>query len=340
MTDDQWRRSREEDGDFGPPLFSDDSLEQEAEGDLSFGDGDTGPLPHWTQPPTGQLPSVLSSGEQSEDLDVWSSFSGSTPAWRDHRADESAQGFEDITGLHPVFESTEHPIFEDPEPTGQDESAPLRREPGRIMIGTDPTDGAMSRPQPPGRRPRPGDVGPRGGRPTGRPTGRPATSRAGAPKPSGGTAGRDMPTAIAVGLIIAVVFIGALKYKTWAVATIVVVVLGLAAVEYFDRVREKGYQPALIPGIVACVAAPVAVYHYGVAALPLVTILAFAACAANFIFSDGLESSPMPNMAISTLGITWIGVLGSFGAALVALSNSPTAVACCAPSANAKSSAW
>ena len=42
----------------------------------------------------------------------------------------------------------------------------------------------------------------------------------------------------------------------------------------------------------------------------------------RFIGASGLESSPMPNMAITTLGVIWIGVLGSFGAAHpVGLSN-------------------
>jgi phosphatidate cytidylyltransferase len=130
-----------------------------------------------------------------------------------------------------------------------------------------------------------------------------------------------MPTAVAVGLGIAVVFLAALRYRPWAVAAIVVVVLGLAAVEYFDRVREKGYNPALLPGIMACIAAPVAAYHYGPVALPLVLFLAFVASSVVYISSSGLESNPMPNMAISTLGVVWIGVLGSFGASLLWFGN-------------------
>jgi phosphatidate cytidylyltransferase len=322
MSDDQWRRRGDEDGDFGPPLFADDSDGDDAP--LSFGDGDTGPLPHWTQPPTGEMPRVLSGTEDhTDDLDVWSSFSGSSsPAWRDDRTGGADAGLDDITGLNPVFDDPDSgPIpFEDVDATGQHESVPVRREPGRITIGTDPTDGAMARPAPSGRR------GGRASDPTGRGSTRPArpapTARpGGSSKQAGGTSGRDMPTAVAVGLIIAVVFIGALKYKPWAVAVIIVLVLGLAAVEYFDRVREKGYQPAFVPGIVACVAAPAAVYHYGTGALPLVLFLAFSACAISFVFSAGLESNPMPNMAITTLGITWIGILGSFGAAIVAMSN-------------------
>src|SRR5687768_4882510 len=76
MSDDMWRR-REGRGDdsetseFGGPLFPDDGADDQAgghgddiddEGDdtggrrLSFGPDDTGPLPHWTAPPTGEIP--------------------------------------------------------------------------------------------------------------------------------------------------------------------------------------------------------------------------------------------------------------------------------------------
>jgi phosphatidate cytidylyltransferase len=318
MTDDSWRRRRDEESDFGPPLFGDDATGGADAASISFGDSDTGPLPHWTEPPTGEIPRVLTpsgAADPSEDLDVWSSFSGQSPSWRDGAG--SGGGLDDITGLSPVFEQSEPDPYEEPAPTARDESVPVRREQGRITIGTDPTDGAASRP-PSGRRARPGDATARnraGARPTtgGKPVG----------KSTGGAGGRDMPTAIAVGLGIAAVFIGAIKYQPWAVAVLVVLVLGLAAVEYFDRVREKGYQPAFVPGIVACVAAPLAVYHYGTGALPLVIFLTFTAVAVSFISATSLESNPMPNMAITALGITWIGILGSFGAAIVALSNFP-----------------
>jgi phosphatidate cytidylyltransferase len=132
-----------------------------------------------------------------------------------------------------------------------------------------------------------------------------------------------MPTAVAVGVGLAAIFIGALKYKPWAVEAIIVLVLMLAAVEFFDRIREKGYSPAGIPGIAACVAAPLAVYHYGLDALPLVMFLAFTASALSFIFATGLDSNPMPNMAATSLGILWIGGLGSFGAAILQGSLAP-----------------
>ncbi|HAN34086.1 MAG TPA: hypothetical protein DCQ52_01125, partial [Acidimicrobiaceae bacterium] len=229
MTDDSWRKRRDEETDFGPPLFGDDAATDSGSGGISFGDSDTGPLPHWTEPPTGEIPRVLTpnpAGEPTDDLDVWSSFSGQSPSSRDGFGAESSDGLDDITGLSPVFEQPDDDLFEDPAVVTRDESVPVRREQGRITIGTDPTDGAASRPTSSGRRPRPGDATSRG-----RPGARPATAgRATSSKSTKGVSGRDMPTAIAVGLAIAAVFIGALKYKPWAVAVIVVVVLGLGAV--------------------------------------------------------------------------------------------------------------
>ena len=59
MSDDAWRRQgRDEDEDFGPPLFGDVPTTEVKPGDLSFGDADTGSLPHWTEPPTGEVPRV------------------------------------------------------------------------------------------------------------------------------------------------------------------------------------------------------------------------------------------------------------------------------------------
>ena len=51
----------------------------------------TGPvsMPHWTEPPTGEVPAVLIGGdepllpEDEDDLDAWSSFATSAPRWRD-----------------------------------------------------------------------------------------------------------------------------------------------------------------------------------------------------------------------------------------------------------------
>ncbi|HEX2577433.1 MAG TPA: phosphatidate cytidylyltransferase, partial [Aquihabitans sp.] len=61
----------------------------------------TGPveLPHWTEPPTGEVPAVLIGddapllGDDGDDLDAWSSFATSTPRWRDADDDWGDDGF-------------------------------------------------------------------------------------------------------------------------------------------------------------------------------------------------------------------------------------------------------
>ena len=321
MSDDPWRRrAQEDDDDFGTPLFGDDPAERR--GRLSF-DDESGALPDWTASPTGQVPTFAGAGTDdtgADDVDVWSSFSGEVPVWSEDNTDPQT-----VTGEFAPLEAVgggtppRRGLFDDPDAElprfGGDESAPGRRPPGRIQIGTDPTGDLAAVP-----------VGQRGSRPEGehaRPTRppRPSGPARPAPRPVGGTKGRDMPTAIAVGLLILAVFVGATVAGPRYVAIIVVLVLGLAAVEFYDRVREKGYGPAFVPGIVACVAAPVATYNYGAGALPVVLFLAFVACAVSFIGMNSLDSNPMPNMAITGLGIVWIGVLGSFGAAILGTSN-------------------
>ncbi|MGZ4773611.1 MAG: hypothetical protein ACXV3B_13105, partial [Ilumatobacteraceae bacterium] len=91
MTEDPRRPRRQQEGeeDFGPPLFADadaDDDDDDESGGLSFGASDTGPLPHWTEPPTGEMPRTLISTappDSTDDLDVWSSFAGKAPVWRD-----------------------------------------------------------------------------------------------------------------------------------------------------------------------------------------------------------------------------------------------------------------
>ena len=307
MTDDPRRPRRQQDGEenFGPPLFA-DTDDDESEG-LSFGASDTGPLPHWTEPPTGEMPRTLISTappDSTDDLDVWSSFAGKAPVWRD---DQPIDPHDETNELELVA-SLGPPTGEVEDVTGRDDSIPLRREPGRITIGTDPTDD-RSRPMP--RKGRPGEPV-RGGRPAR--SGTPARSTPARPTKS---SARDMPTAVGVGLLLAAVFLIAVVVSPKLVLIVVILVLGLGAVEYFDKVTEKGYRPATVIGIVACVALPVAVYWAGEQALPLLLVVAFVAGAMTFIGANSLEAAPMPNMAITMLGIVWIGFLGSFAALIL-----------------------
>jgi phosphatidate cytidylyltransferase len=317
MSDDVWRRGRrDDDDDFGPPLFGDATSELDDPSDrLSFGTADTGPLPHWTAPPTGEMPSIFTAetGEHetvspaapdaTDDLDVWSSFSSDAPVWSD---DPSPTGELDV----PIVAAR----AADAEPFTDDSEAAPRRGPSRITIGTDPTDDRMGRPMPKGRQ--------RGGRgDTTRGSRSPVSSARPVPNTAPPPSGRDMPTAVAVGLLIAAVFIGALILQPWAALAVVVVILALGAVEFFDKVTEKGYQPATVVGVAAAAGLALGAYFYGQEALPLILVIALAAASLTFVASPGIESNPLPNISITALGVMWIGLLGSFAGLILAWSN-------------------
>ncbi len=310
MSDESWRSRRDDDfSEFGslfddaeptqnlPPVASErGSGESDA---ISFGDSDTGSLPHWTEPPTGEIPrfDAPAASDDDEELDVWSSFSSESPVWKDDEpeAPEGGPLDEQLPTAQHRRVTDEHGVVSGQHRRVTGESVVVPEEPSRITIGTDPS--GMPRRQPSTSRRR-GGGGPQPQRPTHPP----------APR----TSGRDMPAAIAVGLGLAAAFIAALMYKPVAAAAMIVVILGLAAVEFYDKVAEKGYRPAVVPGIVACVAAPLAAYWLGVGALPLVFAFGFMATAGSFIGARSVEAGPMPNVSITTLGIIWIGLLGSF----------------------------
>lgn len=336
MSDDIWRRDepseerserrrpgpleREmdvfDDDEFGGPLF-----EQTAEHDaaapgdagpdserLSFGDDASGSLPHWTEPPTGETPNIpaASSGsDATDDLDVWSSFTSEAPAWKEGESVPSPAAGEPPRDPTGELRWEDAPAGDDEVPdaadaertTTHDAVTPPPREPARITIGTDPS-GMPRRPDP--RR--------RGATPQ-----RPPRSAPSAPGPDR----RNLPVAVATGLVLAAVFLALVMWRPAAALAFVTVALGLASLEYFAKVTEKGYRPAIAPGVAACVAAPLAAYWQGDFTLPLVVTFAFLAAAIGFIGADSIESGPMPNMAITVLGVIWIGLLGSYAALIL-----------------------
>src|SRR5687768_13554256 len=148
MSDERWRpegssEDASESETFGGPLFPDEPADRPASGDdtgerrLRFGPNDTGPLPHWTDPPTGEIPRMdpQASGSGSgsdDDVDVWSQFTTETPVWRD---DEPST--ETVAPSEPGLRDPSGEQRTDADPSGDQALAPPRREPGRITIGTD-----------------------------------------------------------------------------------------------------------------------------------------------------------------------------------------------------------
>ncbi|MCH9834748.1 phosphatidate cytidylyltransferase [bacterium] len=328
--------------EFGGPLFGDDSggdgsgsptIENSG---LSFGNDTTGPLPHWTEPPTGEMPKIEAAstdGGDSDDLDVWSTFTSESPVWKEgDSVDEpsgtltrsttdsaqSASSPSDPTGElsweNEPLDAAEPAVAEAP---GADDGPGTtaatvavvadasRREPPRITIGTDPS-GMPRRPDPVRR----GSTPQR-------------------PPSAGSSIGvsdkRNLPVAIGSGLGLAVAFLVVVRFIGPLGALIfVTALLTVAGIEYFGKVTEKGYRPAVAPGVAAIAAAPLAGYWVGEQGVLLVIAFAFLAGSLGFIGAPSIESGPMPNMAITMLGVVWIGVLGSYAGMLLDFSNVST----------------
>jgi phosphatidate cytidylyltransferase len=97
---------------------------------------------------------------------------------------------------------------------------------------------------------------------------------------------------------------------------LIVVVVALSAGEFYNALRVAGYQPATLLGLAASVAMPIAVYSRGTQAVALV--LALSVVFALLWFLTGVATEmPVMNIGVTLLGIVYVGVLGSFGAALL-----------------------
>lgn len=303
--------------EFGVIRFSDDDDSSPA---LSFDTADTDQLPHWTEPPTGELPKFMT--DKTDDtsdtgrVDVWDEYNAPAP----ESTDRARRPVVDLTGqtqaVRPASGRSASGRQNDPS-TGATR---------RVVIGTDPTgesrrsssqhpSGSMTRPARAGQVSR-GRQQQDGSRPVRR-----EPTKSGRSQASDSGNGRDIPTATAVGALLLAVFIAALMYRPAAVMVVIAVIIGFAAFEFFTSATERGYRPPTIIGVVGCVAATLSAYWIGDAALPLVFVFAFFACAITFIGSSSIESGPVPNIAITILGLTWIGLLGSYGALILRFSN-------------------
>jgi phosphatidate cytidylyltransferase len=258
--------------------------------------GSTPEMPHWSEPPTGEVPQILGDGgdpeDAGEDLGAWSALA--RPRWRDQSSDWDDADFAEgeladdelrVGALDP--NRTAHSdLFSFDEP-----NEPEADEPRRGVA----TASVSSRP----RRDAP-DVATAGGGGSG----------------GGSGAGRDTGVAVGTGIGIAVVALILFKAgPAWALL-IAIAVLTLAAVEIYDVLRRAGYKPATLLGITATVSIMIAAYNKGEAAIPLVVALAVITSFLWYLL--GVETArPTINILATLGGFLWVGFLGSFAALLL-----------------------
>ncbi|MGH9138977.1 MAG: phosphatidate cytidylyltransferase [Acidimicrobiales bacterium] len=278
--------------------------------------GDDTALPHWTDPPTGDVPRIFGADEagDEDDLEAWSSFTASQPRWRGEGGTAHDQEeWDDFSRLADeetrvgalAGEQAGHPddffSFDDeyeeqaPVATGGRRRRAFADETyGDAGLGGEPPEPGPAAPPPPGR-PRPG----------------------GYQRPP--DAGRDLPLAIGVGVALAGLFLVFLSIGPAITVGLIAAVLALGAVELLNVLRQAGYQPAVLLGIASCTALPLAAYYKGDVAIPVVLALTVVFGLIWYVAGAAGDDRPVIGLSSTLLGVCYVGVLGSFAALMLTL---------------------
>jgi phosphatidate cytidylyltransferase len=304
-------------------------------------------LPHWTEDATGQVPAVLSrpDADADADADPWSSVQ--SPTWREDDSDWVAEeeAFdasllssvdEEITGAlvseqeleerQPwEFDLGEEPVPAESALPGDDildppteaipvvadpEAEPPVRRRGAHSRGSS-TDRSRSRARGRGAD-RAEDANPiEGG-----PTEGSSTERTHAAAQQGASADRNIPVAVATGVIIALLVLVTFDIGTVLAMLLVIVVVTLAAAEAYAAFRRGHQHPATLLGLVATITLMIATYNRGTQALGLVSVLLFFFTIVWFMAGHDRKNM-LTGLSSTMLVFVWVGVFGSFAGLLL-----------------------
>ena len=324
-----------------------------AEGTSFDQDDDAFVLPHWTEPPTGQVPkTVIADAEPEEPA------TGSQPRWRDERERGEAADFDDLRDDGPQLgaladrdapreddyfsgesddpflafapdeadePSSERVTRRRAKPATKEKSLGSRLSMGRRRGGS--SDGADGDEVAAGEvsgdvavaevaaEDAAGDVVVDEVVEVGGSDRRTPVSAGG-----GGAAGgdRNLATAVAVGVGLVVVGLLCFKLGGFTTALLACVVVGFAAFEYFNAVQQRGYRPTTLVGLVGIIGLLLATYFAGLAAYPVVITLTVIIGMLWYLWVTPGDNS-VRNLGVTLLGFLWIGFLGSFATLFLGL---------------------
>jgi phosphatidate cytidylyltransferase len=127
---------------------------------------------------------------------------------------------------------------------------------------------------------------------------------------------RNTVIATATGIVLAGVAVLCFANGPLPALVLASVVLAIAAGETFGAVRLSGYQPSALIGLVAVPALVVASYLKGPVAVPVVLAIVVV-CAGTSRVVVAAAASPVDDLGVTMLVVTWVGVLGSFAGLLL-----------------------
>ena len=144
-------------------------------------------------------------------------------------------------------------------------------------------------------------------------------------RPSTSAASPVVPTGLgtrvitAAGLIAAFFAVVVVLGRRGATALVAAVLL-MAALEFYDSLRHRGFAPAIIPGAVACFAMPLVAFGTGETGMFLVLLLTVLVSMLWSLFRV-VRDRPVGNMSVTLLGVGYIGLLGGTAGLLLAHPN-------------------
>jgi CDP-diglyceride synthetase len=309
-------------------------------------------LPHWNEPPTGQVPAVLdrSTGEEQ---------AVAPPTWREEETDweaheevfEPSMLSEDLPAVGALIgEVDEVDVERQPWHFTTDDTLVIGPEPG-VEPPPEPAAPPYVPPEPiavdePAFPEQPTRVGPSDSpprvpapiSPSAAAASAAAASRLSPPQPpepktrkarttraaprtgnvsTGGTEGRDMRMAIGSGVLLGVITLVCFAAGTVATMVIVTAVVLLATAEAYAAFRRAQYHPATLLGLVAVLSLLIETYNKGVAALPLVLVLLVAGSFIWYLARVEPAADPVPGLMSTVFVFVWVGAFGSFAALLL-----------------------
>lgn len=263
-------------------------------------------LPHWTEPPTGEVPRIApeaaidlgdhvgapgadADDEADEnDLEAWSGFTAGAPRYRDNASDWAEADFIPGEEMRAEGEAL-GALGEHVEEVSLSAEVAERRGEAPLPLSSDRPRVQESR--------HPAQLEPD----------QPVRQAAGR-----GSDGRDMPLAVITGVVLAGVALFAFNLGRGPAAWLVAAIVTLGAGEVYGEVRKRGYQPAALLGLVGCFSLTLGAYWKGEAALPIVIALVVGFTPLWYL-SQVVRARATVNMALTLLVFGYVGVTGSFG---------------------------
>ena len=259
----------------------------------------------WTEPPTGNVPRVILSEDES-----WAARTGSQPRWRGGQDDDWAEPDfgDDVLEGDERIGALDESRDERPEMYSFEEDLPSQpQQVVQLPSASGPATGAP-------------EVVPLPAEPPGPPVVAPIRTRARGDDGgnSSGPAGRNMPMAIMVGggfvVFTLIVFLIGKSLGPWLLATGVVMA---CAYELFEVFQRAGLRPATLLGLTSCFALMWAAYTRGATGVSLVLFLAFVGSMLWYLLKV-IHARALLGVGTTMLGVVWVGFLGSFGALMLA----------------------